>query len=382
MKSACKILSLALALVFCLGCFAACGGGAGDKTIIIGGSGPLTGANSQYGDAVLKGAQLAVDEINEAGGYNGYTFKLQMIQDDCDAVKAENAYNALFDQGMKVSIGSVTSGAAKAFATAAKDDGIFCLTPSASADDVIGAGNHSFRVCFGDPQQGVIAANELVTAKGFTKIGVIYDTSDTYSAGLYQAFEERMTELEKVKGTDYVVYTFTKENNTDFTQQVTELKNFGCDAIFLPIYYGEAALIAKAAATMVELKDAPILGCDGLDGIAGQLDSSVTAEVRYITPFDINSTEKNVADFVAAYKAKYNMDPNQFAADAYDAVMIIYKAMQAGKIDPAASASEICTALSAVLTGGEFKYSGLTGDNMTWMETGSVEKEAKIIKVQ
>ncbi len=381
MKSVCKILSLALALVFCLGCFAACGG-TDDKTILIGGSGPLTGANSQYGDAVLKGAQIAVEEINAAGGYAGYTFKLQMIQDDCGAVEAENAYNQLFDLGMKVSIGSVTSGSAKAFATAAKDDGIFCLTPSASADDVIAVGNHSFRVCFGDPQQGVIAANELVTEKGFAKIGVIYDTSDTYSTGLYQAFEERMTELEKVKGTDYVVYTFTSENNTDFTQQVTELKNFGCDAIFLPIYYGEAALIAKSAATHPELKDVPVLGCDGLDGIAGQLDSSVTAEVRYITPFDINSTEANVAAFVAAYRDKYGKDPNQFAADAYDAVKIIYEAMKAGEVDPAAAASEICTALAEVLTGGTFKYSGLTGDNMTWTEGGSVEKEAKIVKVQ
>ncbi len=381
MKSVCKILSLALALVFCLGCFAACGG-TDDKTILIGGSGPLTGANSQYGDAVLKGAQIAVEEINAAGGYAGYTFKLQMIQDDCGAVEAENAYNQLFDQGMKVSIGSVTSGSAKAFATAAKDDGIFCLTPSASADDVIAVGNHSFRVCFGDPQQGVIAANELVTEKGFAKIGVIYDTSDTYSTGLYEAFEGRMTELEKAKGTDYVVYTFTSENNTDFTQQVTELKNFGCDAIFLPIYYGEAALIAKAAATHPELKDVPVLGCDGLDGIAGQLDSSVTAEVRYITPFDINSTEANVAAFVAAYRDKFGKDPNQFAADAYDAIMIIYEAMKAGEVDPAAAASEICSALAEVLTSGTFKYSGLTGDNMTWTEGGSVEKEAKIVKVQ
>lgn len=381
MKSACKIISLALALVFCLACFAACGGNDG-KTILIGGSGPLTGENSQYGSAVLNGAQLAVDEINAAGGYNGYKFELKMIQDDCGAVEAETAYNELYDNGMKVSIGSVTSGSAKAFATAAKADNLFCLTPSASADDVIAAGSHSFRVCFGDPQQGVIAANELVTEKGYAKIGVIYDTSDTYSSGLYAAFEQRMGELGKTKGTDYVVYTFTGENKTDFTQQVTELKKFGCDAIFLPIYYGEAALIAKSAATHTELKEVPILGCDGLDGIAGQLDKSVTTEVRYITPFDVNSTETKVAAFVSNYKAKYGKDPNQFAADAYDAVMIIYEAMKAGSIDPANSASEICTALSAVLTGGEFKYSGLTGDNMTWKASGSVEKEAKIVKVQ
>lgn len=382
MNRVCKLLSITLALVFCLGCFAACGG-TQENIILIGGSGPLTGANSQYGDAVLKGAQLAVDEINAKGGYNGYTFKLQMIQDSCDAVEAENAYNHLYDLGMKVSIGSVTSGAGKAFAGAAKDDNIFCLTPSASADDVIAVGNHSFRVCFGDPQQGTMAANELVTANGYKKIGVIYDSSDTYSTGLYEAFVQRMTELEKVKDTDYVVYSFTDQSNTDFTQQVTGLKNFGCDAIFLPIYYGEAALIVKAAAGYPELKDASVLGCDGLDGIANQLDSSVTAEIRYITPFDVKSTDEKTAAFVAAYKAKYdNKEPNQFAAGAYDAVMIIYEAMVAGDINPADSASAICNALAQILTGGTFKYSGLTGNNMTWTALGSVEKDIKIVKVQ
>lgn len=381
MKTFVKLTALALALVFCVAGFAACNG-TGDKVILIGGSGPLTGANSQYGSAVYNGAKLAIDEINAKGGYNGYTFVLDMKQDDCGSTQAENAYYALEEAGMKISIGSVTSGSAKAFADAAKEDNLFCLTPSASADNVIGAGNHSFRVCFGDPQQGTLAADELVTNKGFTKIGVIYDNSDDYSTGLYNAFEAQMTALNKVKGTDYVVYTFDAESKIDFSVQVAGIKDAGCDAIFLPIYYGEAALIAKAAATYDETKNLPILGCDGLDGIAAQLDSSVVAEVRYFTPFDINSTETKVQNFVAKYREAYDLDPNQFAADAYDAIMIIYEALVAGEIDVEASASEICNALAAQLTGGTFKYSGLTGDNMTWETSGSVVKEAKIVKVQ
>ena len=138
---------------------------------------------------------------------------------------------------MKVSIGSVTSGSAKAFATAAKRENLFCLTPSASADDVIAAGNHSFRVCFGDPEQGERAADELVNG-GYTKIGVIYDNSDSYSSGLYTAFKARMeTEHGKELNTDFVVYTFDSSNNTNFTAQVNGLQTEGCDAIFLPIYY-------------------------------------------------------------------------------------------------------------------------------------------------
>ena len=181
---------------------------------------------------------------------------------------------------------------------------------------------------------------------------------------------------------DYVVYTFDSESKVDFSTQVTGIKNAGCDAIFLPIYYGEAALIAKAAATYDETKNLPILGCDGLDGIASQLDNSVVAEIRYLTPFDMNSTDARVKSFVEKYREAYDMDPNQFAADAYDAVMIIYEALKAGQIDVAGTASEICNALAAQLTGGTFKYTGLTGDDMTWTADGSVVKELKIVKVQ
>lgn len=380
MKTFSKIMALVLVFLCCVSAFAACGGDS--NVILIGGSGPLTGANSQYGAAVYNGAKLAIDEINEMGGYNGYTFRLEMKQDDCGTTQAENAYYALEEAGMKISIGSVTSGSAKAFADAAKEDNLFCLTPSASADNVISSGAHSFRVCFGDPQQGIRAAEEMATVCGYTKIGVIYDNSDDYSTGLYQAFEGQMTKLGKAKDVDYVVYTFDSESKVDFSTQVTGIKNAGCDAIFLPIYYGEAALIAKAAATYDETKNLPILGCDGLDGIASQLDNSVVAEIRYLTPFDMNSTDARVKSFVEKYREAYDMDPNQFAADAYDAVMIIYEALKAGQIDVAGTASEICNALAAQLTGGTFKYTGLTGDDMTWTADGSVVKELKIVKVQ
>ena len=377
MKTFSKIMALALVFVCCVSAFAACGGGSNE--FIIGGSGPLTGANSEYGTAVYNGAMIAINEINEKGGLNGVTFKLDMRQDDCTALGAENAYNSLYAAGMKASIGSVTSGSAEAFANSAKEDNIICMTPSASADPVIATGNHSFRVCFGDPQQGSLAADEMVTNKDYKKIGVIYDESDTYSTGLYEAFAARMTALNKVKGTDYVVYTFNEDSNKDFNVQVTEIKNAGCDAIFLPIYYGEAALILKAAAAIGF--NAPVLGCDGLDGLAGELDNTVTAEIRYITPFDVNNADEKIAAFVAKYEAAYGEKPNQFAADGYDAVMIIYEAMKAGNVDPAADAATITDALIAVLTGGTFKYTGVTGSDMTWETSGSCDKAATIVTI-
>ncbi|MBQ8214164.1 MAG: ABC transporter substrate-binding protein [Clostridia bacterium] len=378
MKKFTKITCLVFALVFCAMGMISCGTSEGfvENTYKIGATGPLTGDNSSYGISVKEGAQIAIDEINANGGLNGVKFSFEMIDDVAAADKAATGYTTLFEKGMQVSIGSVTSGAAKSFGEAAKEDNVLFMTPSASAADVIATGAHGFRVCFGDPQQGTIAADELV--KNYSKIGVIYDTSDTYSSGIYEAFEAQMTKLNKTKGTDYIVKTFNKENNKDFSTQVGDLKAAACDVLFLPFYYTEAGLVAKKAAQ--EGFNVPIFGCDGLDGIADQLDDSVTAEIKYITPFDVNSDDADVKKFVEAYKAKYNKTPDQFAADGYDAVMIIFEAMKAAKVDNVnITASELTELLKPILTGGEFKYSGVTGKNMIWTAEGSCEKEANIV---
>lgn len=379
MKKFTKLACLVFALVFCAMGMLSCGSTSyteNNTTYVIGATGPLTGDNSQYGNSVKAGAQLAIDEINANGGLNGVKFSFEMIDDVAAADKAATGYTTLFEKGMQISIGSVTSGACKSFGEAAKEDNVLFMTPSASAADVIATGAHGFRVCFGDPQQGTIAADELT--KTFSKIGVIYDTSDTYSSGIYEAFEAQMTKLNKTKDTDYVVKTFNKENNKDFSTQVGNLKDAGCDVLFLPFYYTEAGLVAKESAK--QSFNVPIFGCDGLDGIAGQLDASVTAEVKYITPFDVHSTDAAVKKFVDAYKAKYNELPDQFAADGYDAVMIIFEAMKLAKVDNVKiSASELTELIKPILTGGEFKYSGVTGKNMTWTAEGSCEKEANIV---
>lgn len=380
MKISKKIACLALAVVFAAGLLSACGGTgnyAADNTMFfIGGTGPLTGDNASYGVSVNRGAQLAIDEINANGGLNGVQFKFEMKDDVAAEDKAATGYVSLYEDGMQISIGSVTSGACKSFATEALEDDLLLMTPSASAADVIAVGDHAFRVCFGDPQQGSIAADML--SEQYQKIGVIYDTSETYSSGIYSAFEEEMTKLGKTSGTDYIVYTFDKDSNKNFSTQVGALMQNECDVIFLPIYYTEAGLIVKEAAR--NSYNVPVFGCDGLDGIAGQLDDTVTASIQYITPFDINSTDETVSAFVEAYRAAYNTDPDQFAADGYDAVMILYNAMKvAGLDDPTASAQTVSDAVREVLLSDDFSYSGVTGKNMTWTEDGSCNKEANIV---
>ncbi len=373
-----KILALMLAAVMMFA-LAACGGTEGgvegytseNTEYFIGGTGPLTGGASSYGISVQQGATLAVEEINANGGLNGVNFKFDIKDDQAAADKASTAYDQLFEEGMQISFGSVTSGSCEAFAAKAAADNLFFMTPSASADICIAEPN-AFRVCFGDPDQGVLAANELVA--NFENIGCIYDKSDTYSSGIYEAFEKTMGEL----GVEYKVQTFDAENKVDFSTQIEALKD--CDVIFMPFYYTEAGLVAKAA--VAKGCDAVLFGCDGFDGVAGQIDETVTNTIKYITPFDVNSEDAKVASFVSAYEAKYGVKPDQFAADGYDVVMVIYEAMKkAGVNDVTITPDELCEIVKATITADDFSFAGVTG-NMTWDESGAATKAPIIIELQ
>ena len=382
MKKFMKVAALVLVATLLVSCFAACGTKTDDKKddgktnatgeILIGATGPLTGDASSYGISVKNGAEIAIEEINAAGGLNGITFKFEMKDDKATAADAATAYDALMDAGMQVSLGSVTSGSCEAFAGAAEEDNLFFITPSASAANVITYGTNSFRVCFGDPDQGILAAQKL--AAKYEKIGCIYDTSDPYSTGIYKAFEGEMKNLNKT----FDVRTFDADNKKDFSAQVDAFKD--CDVIFLPIYYTEAGLIANACAS--KGVDAVIFGCDGLDGIADQIDKAVVKnEISYITPFDVNSKDEKVSAFVSKYEEKHGEKPDQFAADAYDAVYAIFEAMKAANIDNAdISASDLSDALQKAITAEGFVLKGLTGE-MTWDTTGACTKVPVIVEL-
>ena len=371
MKKFVRIMSVFAAACLILTALAGCGGNEKSEVYLIGCTGPLTGDASSYGISVKQGATLAVEEINANGGLEGVNFKFDMKDDKATAEDANTGYDALYDAGMKISLGGVTSGSCAAFAEKAAKDNIFVMTPSASAADVITKGDNTFRVCFGDPDQGILAAEEL--SKNFKKIGCIYDTSDPYSSGIYDAFKEKMAELK----TEFTTKTFDKENNKDFSTQVEALKD--CDVIFVPFYYTEAGLVAKTC--VAKGVKAELFGCDGLDGIASQIDETVTNRIRYITPFDVASTDAKVSKFVSDYKEKYGTEPDQFAADGYDAVYAIYNAMKsAGVNDVSISASDLCDKIVEALTSSAFTYEGVTG-KMTWDKSGAATKVPVIVEL-
>ncbi|MCR4616082.1 MAG: ABC transporter substrate-binding protein [Clostridiales bacterium] len=371
-----KVLAAAVVLVMVITCFAACGGkggnvdGDGDgKTILIGGTGPLTGDASSYGISAKNGAEIAIKEINEAGGLNGTKLLFDMKDDKATPEDASTGYDALMDAGMKISLGSVTSGSCAAFADKAASDNLFFITPSASAANVIEKGTNAFRVCFGDPDQGVLAAQELT--KTYKNIGCIYDTSDPYSSGIFDAFKGEMEKL----GASFILQTFDAENKKDFSTQAEALK--GCDVVFTPFYYTEAGLVAKAL--VAKGSQAVVFGCDGLDGIADQIEG-VNVKVMYITPFDANNTSDVVTNFVKAYQNAYGTTPDQFAADGYDAVYAIFNAMKAAGVTADMSVSDICDAVVKAITDPSFKLEGATG-TMTWDATGACTKAPQIVEL-
>ncbi len=341
----------------------------------IGGIGPVTGAAAVYGQGVKNAAQLAVDEINAAGGMNGYTVEFNFQDDEHDAEKAVNAYNTLKDWGMQMLLGTVTSTPCIAVVEKSHEDNLFQLTPSGSAVESIQYDN-AFRVCFSDPNQGSASAQYIGENGLATKIAVIYNSSDVYSSGIYQTFAAEAAN----QGLDIVsAEAFTADSNTDFSVQLQKAKDAGAELVFLPIYYTEASIILGQADKMGY--DPMFFGCDGLDGILAveDFDTSLAEGVMLLTPFAADAEDDLTQNFVKAYEAAYGETPNQFAADAYDGIYAMKAAIEQAGVTPDMSASDICEAMKTAMT--EITVDGLTGLGMTWSADGEPNKAPKAVKI-
>lgn len=347
---------------------------AGGASFKIGVTGPLTGAAAAYGNAVVNGAKLAADEINAAGGVNGYTFEVNGQDDENDTEKAINAYNTLKDWGMQILVGTTTSKPCIAVAAETANDNMFQITPSGSAVECV-ANDNVFRVCFADPDQGTASAKYIGEHKLATKVAIIYDSSTEYSSGLREAFVNEAAN----QGIEIVAdEAFTADTNTDFSVQLDKAKDAGAELVFLPIYYQEASIILKQAS---DKEFAPIFfGCDGMDGILSveNFDKSLAEGLMLLTPF--STTEETSKAFTDAYVAAYGIEPNQFAADSYDAVYAVKAAIEQSGVTPDMSVSDICEGLKTAMT--EIKIDGLTGSDMTWNAAGEPNKAPKAVMIE
>ena len=381
-----KFISVMLVAAMAVTALTGCGSNSGSSSkkdadkYYIGGIGPTTGATAIYGTAVKNGAQIAVDEINAAGGINGKQIEYRFEDDQNDAEKSVNAYNTLKDWGMQMLVGTTTTAPCIAVAGKTASDNLFQITPSASAPDVLSSGNGNiFQVCFTDPNQGIASAQYIAENKLAKKIGIIYDSSDVYSSGIEEKFEAEA----KDKGLQIVSKAaFTADSKTDFGTQLQKAKDAGADLLFLPIYYQEASIILKQADTMGYKPK--FFGVDGMDGIltVENFDTKLAEGVMLLTPFAADAKDKAVQNFVKTYKEKYKDTPNQFAADSYDAVYALKAAIEESKATPDMSASDMCDALKGAMT--KIKMQGLTGgkDGLTWNESGEVTKSPKAVIIE
>ena len=376
-----KFFALVMAALMVVGMFAGCQSAevsyTGSNTeYVIGVSGPLTGAAAIYGTAVKNSAQMAVDEINAAGGLNGVKFKLVAMDDKHDATLVSGNYSSMLESGMQLSLGTVTTGPAMEFKNLSFEDNVFFLTPSASGDKVPENPN-GYQMCFADGNQGKVAADFVNQNFAGQTIGAFYKADEDYSKGIFKQFMANLDESVTVIET-----SFTDAGATDFSSQIDTLKD--CNFIFMPTYYDPASLFMTQAKDVLKA-DAVYYGCDGFDGIDSKEGFDINAipqKVTMLSHFNSKATDGMAKEFIDKYVEKYGADTlNQFGASAYDCVYALYGAMQAaiedGKQIPVTiSASDLCEILKEQFEGGYCLEDAVTGENITWDSNGYVNKTA------
>ena len=378
-----KLFALTMAMVMAIS-LAACGGSNSSEStdgnsFKVGVIGPLTGGAAIYGTCVANSAQIAVDEINALGG--DIQFDLMVEDDVNDAETSLNAYNALMDDGMQILVGTVTTTPALNVVPQAYEDRVFTITPSASGDDVISIDNNDnvFQICFTDSNQGSRSAQYINEHFPDAKIAIIYKNDDQYSIGIRDNFKSEAD----ARGMS-IVYegTFTEASQTDFNVQLAAAQSAGADLLFLPIYYTPASVILTQANAMGYAPT--FFGVDGMDGIltAKNFDPSLAEGVYLLTPFSADAQDEMTQNFVSKYQEAYGEIPNQFGADAYDAIYTLYQAIQAAGVTADMSNEEICDALIEVMP--TISVTGLTsaGSEMTWDASGAVSKDPTAVIIE
>ena len=359
---------LALVMVLSMGSFAMA-----EDAIKIGLIGPLTGGYAQYGLAVEYGAKIAAEEINALGGIQ---IEILSEDDQGDGELGVNAYNKHLDDGVSILLATVTSGSCAAVADVAYEERVFMLTPTGSADNITVGKDNVYRVCFKDSAQGSLSAQYIAENGLPTKVGIIYNNASDYSMGIVQSFKTKAAEV----GIEVVAEAaFSDDNNPDFSVQIAQMKDAGAELVFLPMYYTPASLILTQSAAV---DYTPVFfGVDGMDGILGVegFDVALAEGVMLLTPFSAASEDELTKNFVTKYQELHGEIPNQFAADAYDGVYILAKAIEAAGITAETSPEEACEMLISVFP--TLEYTGVTG-SMSWDAEGEANKAPMAVVIE
>lgn len=330
MKKGIKNVLLGTAVVSAMMMAASCSGKKND-TIKIGGIAPLSGGVAVYGTECKNGVDLAVEEINAAGGINGQKIEFICEDDEGDSAKSVNAYKKLVTKDrVKVIIGSLPSGCTMAITNLAQAQKVVQIAPAATAVAITDAGNYVFRACYTDPFQGKIGGKFAYENLDTKKAAILYDIGNDYSVGLTDNFTAEYTSM----GGSIVSKESYSTGDKDFNAQLTKIKAANPEVIYLPDYYGTVALIAKQL--RAQGINVPIVGADGWDGLTDNAGDEVL-NGYYSNHYSEDSSSAAVQTFVKSFKAKYNKAPNSFAALGYDCVYMLRDAMKAsGSTDDSA----------------------------------------------
>lgn len=347
-----SLLSLMVVLAILLSMFTTV---LAEEVIKIGGIGVLSGDYSKYGWAVREGVDLYVKQVNEAGGINGKQVEMLWEDTAADAATAISAYYKLVEQdGIVGFVGGVLSGESKALAEVSSEDGIPQITASATSQDVNVGRPNVFRTCFLDPFQATSIADYMFR-QGVKKVAIMYDNATEYSNNLYEAFKQRSEEL----GVEIVATQGAAYGDKDFKTQLTTIQAANPEAVFLPYYGTEAALILAQAKDLG--LDVKFYGADGIsDIVANVSDMSLLTNVIYTDLFSLDATSESAVKFVEAFTEEYGKPPTiAFSATGYDAAMVLLSAIEAaGTTDKeavvAAMKATDLTGVSGKLTFDEF----------------------------
>ena len=360
-----KLLSLLAVSLFVFSCTKK----KNENEIVIGSYSPNTGATATFGQFQMHGTEMAIEEINAKGGINGKKINHINYDNKSDNDETLAVVNRLISQDKVVAIlGEATSGRSKIGAQVAQQNKIPMLTSSATNPDVTKVGNYIFRACFIDPFQGMVMAKFMTGNLKLKRAAILRDIKNDYSVGLSDIFAQKLKEA----GGEVVTDISYQEGDIDFKSQLTAIKAKNVEAIFVPGYYNEVALIAKQAKEL-GLKQ-PLLGGDGwsspkLYEIAKDALNGSYFSNHYTT----ESKDPKTIEFVKAYKAKYNEEPDVMAALAYDAVYFMAEAIKNTKEVTSDNIREEMTKIK--------DFHGVTG-KMSMNENRDAVKSAVIVQVQ
>lgn len=344
-----KILGVLSAVILAL-TLASCSK-AESNSVKIGGIFPLSGQVAVYGVECKNGVDLAIEEINAAGGINGKPIVLVSEDDEGNPDKTVNAFKKLSTKdGVKIVIGSLTSGCTQAITTLSQASKVVQIAPAATAPAITDAGDFIFRACFIDPFQGTVGGKFAAETLGKKRAAILYDIGNDYSVGLADNFKIAFAKA----GGSIVSEESYATNDKDFNAQLTKIKNANPDVVYLPDYYGTVALIAKQL--RAQGINVPMVGADGWDGLTSNAGDEVLGGY-YSNHYAVDSTEPAVKKFVESFRAKYNKDPNSFAALGYDCVYLIRDAIVA-----AGAEDSIAVRDALAKTNGDYVTGHLTFD--------------------